>query len=99
MDLHGCDIYLWSESIPKLPESVGGFKLIFISSRGTRVWPPPAPDVEISDWAQCRFLSDSVVGDKDVDQLVASLTGNGWRWTKCQKLYKKDGVNQFSEPY
>jgi len=55
--------------------------------------------VEIADWAQCRFLSDGVVTDGEVDQLVNDLTSSGWRWTKCQKLYKEGGVNQFSEPY
>ena len=99
MDLHGCDVYLWSETIPKLPEAIGKFKLTFISSRGTRVWPPPAPDVEIADWAQCRFLSEAVVNDQEIDQLVNGLTASGWRWTKCQKLYRQKGVNQFSEPY
>jgi hypothetical protein len=99
MDLHGVDIYIWSEKIPNLPKTHGNFSLTFISSRGTRVYPPPAPDVELSDWAQCRFLSDSPVPDREIEDLIGAISGAGHRWTKCQKLFKKDGVNQFSEPY
>lgn len=99
MNLHGVDIYLWHEGIPDVPKQVGAFNLTFISSRGTRVYPPPAPDVEVSDWPQCRYLSDSVVSDSDIDALVCKLSGDGWKWTKCQKLFKKDGENLFSEPY
>jgi len=99
MDLHGCDIYLWSETTPAPPQSLDKFKLTFISSRGTRIWPPPAPEVEPADWYQCRYLSSDQVTDQEVDNLAQTLTGQGLRWTKCQKLYTKDGVNQFSEPY
>lgn len=99
MDLHGVDIYIWTPETPALPESVGKFRLELISNRGTRIWPPPAPDIDLLDWPRCRFLSDEVVTDAEVDALVAHLTGQGWTWTKCQKLYRKDGVNQFSQPY
>src|SRR5437868_1925388 len=98
MDLHGCDVYLWNDSTPKPPESLGKFKLTFISSRGTRIWPPPAPEVEPADWYQCRYLSDGQASDAEIDQLTQTITGQGLRWTKLQKLYKRDGVNQFSEP-
>lgn len=99
MNLHGVDIYIWTPETPDLPKEVGTFKLTFISSRGTRIWPPPAPDMEPIDWPQCRFLSDSEVTDKDVDDLIVHLSSLGHRWTMCHKLFKKDGVNQFSEPY
>lgn len=99
MNLHGLDIFLWYEGVPDLPKQVGPFELTFISSRGTRVFPPPAPDVELSDWPQCRYLSVGEVSDKQVDDLVTQLTGQGWRWTKCQKLFKRNGENLFSEPY
>ena len=99
MNLHGMDIYLWHDGIPELPKQIGTFSLTFISSRGTRVYPPPAPDIQLSDWPQCRYLSETEVSDKQIDDLVVQLTAAGWRWTKCQKLFKKNGENLFSEPY
>jgi hypothetical protein len=99
MDLFGLDIFLWHQGIPEIPKEIGAFKLTMISSRGTRVYPPPAPDVELSDWNQCRYLSDSQVSDEQIDDLVNSITSLGHRWTKCQKLFKINGENQFSEAY
>lgn len=99
MTLHGLDIYLWTESMPELPKQIGKFALTFISSRGTRIYPPPAPDVEPCDWPQCRYLSEHPATDAEVEQLISDLSTQGHRWTMCQKLYKKDGVNLFSEPY
>jgi Hypothetical protein TT1725 len=99
MNLHGVDIYLWHQGIPEIPKNIGAFNLTFISSRGTRVYPPPAPDVELSDWPQCRFLCESEVTYEQVDDLINTITALGFKWTMCEKLFKKDGENQFSEPY
>ena len=99
MNLHGVDIYLWSSTLPDLPKEHGPFSLKLISSRGTKVYPGPTPDMEMDDWPRCRFLSDAEVTDKQVDDLVTHLTGLGFVWTKTQKLYRKDGVDQFSQPY
>lgn len=99
MKLHGVDVFVQCPQTPDLPTEFGAFKLILISNRGTRVYPPPAPETDLLDWPQCRFLSENEVSDADVDALVAHLTSLGYRWTKCQKLFLKDGVNQFSQPY
>lgn len=99
MNLHGVDVYLWTPDSATVPKEVGKFKLTMISDRGTRIYPPPAPEMDLSDWPRCRFLSDAEVTDADVDELVSHLTGLGWKWTKCQKLFKRDGVNLFSEAY
>lgn len=99
MNLHGADIFLMCPDIPDVPKEVGKFSLVFISNRGTRVYPPPAPEVDLLDWSQCRYLSDQEATDAEIDDLVQHLSKAGWTWTKCQKLFKKDGVNQFSQPY
>ena len=54
---------------------------------------------KLLDWPQCRFLSDSEVTDAQIDELVNHITGMGYKWTKCQKLFRKEGVDQFSQPY
>lgn len=99
MTLHGVDVYIWSPTTPNVPTEFGPFTLKFITNRGTKVYPPPAPDMELMDWPRCRFLSDEVVTDKQVDELVTHLTENGFRWTATQKLLRLDGVDQFSQPY
>jgi hypothetical protein len=55
--------------------------------------------MDLLDWPRCRFLSDEVVSDAEIDALVQHLSGQGFTWTKCQKLFRKDGVDQFSQPY
>jgi hypothetical protein len=55
--------------------------------------------MELSDWQQCRYLSGDEVTNNQIDELVVHLSGLGWDWTKCQKLFKIDGDNAFSQPY
>ena len=99
MSLHGVDVFLWHQGIPVAPKAFGAMTLVFISNRGTKVYPPPAPEIELLDWPRCRYLSDAEVTDADIDALIAHLTSLGWKWTKAQKLFRKEGVDQFSQPY
>lgn len=99
MDLHGVDVYLRTPETPDLPKEHGKFTLTLISNRGTRVYPPPAPEMHLIDWPRCRYVSEQVVENTDIDQLVSYLSSLGWQWTKCQKLFRKDGVNLYSEAY
>jgi len=99
MTLHGVDVYLWTEDSSSLPHSIGEFALKMVSDRGTKIYPPPAPVIELSDWPRCRYLCENEVTDQQIDALLQELTALGWRWTKSQKLFRKDGVNQFSEAY
>jgi hypothetical protein len=97
--LNGVDIYLRSETTPDLPKEHGKLKLVLISNRGTRVWPPPAPPIQLCDWPRSRWESDDEVTDQDIDELAAFLTKEGFYWTKLQKLYTLNGERQYSQPY
>ena len=99
MTLHGVDVYLNTSDLPKLPDEIGPFKLIFIASRGTRVFPVAANTNAGIAWPQCRFLSEQEVSDTQVDELVNHIHTLGHQWTKCQKLFKLNGENAFSQPY
>ena len=101
MILHGVDIYLYvrEPQIPDVPRQSGPFTLIQIADRGTRVWPPPAPEMELLDWPRCRYFSETEVTDAQVDELVAEITKLGWQWTKTQKLFRVDGADAFSQAY
>lgn len=99
MTLHGVDIYIWSDTTPEIPKEFGSLILTLISNRGTRIYPGPVPDIHLLDWPRCRYESDTVVTDADIEAVVNAITAAGFRWTKCQKLFRIDGVNQYSQPY
>ena len=100
MKLHGLDIYLWSDTTPDVPKEHGKFKLIFISNRGTKIYPPPAPDIKLLDWPRCRYESESEVSNEEIDALVNKITELGFTWSKCQKLYwDAEGNRLYSQPY
>ena len=98
MKLIGVDIYIWSDEIPKMPERVGPFTLKMISNSGTRLYPPPAPTIDCTDWFQCRYVAELDITHHEVDQFLSTLSTN-FVWTKAQKLYQHEGANAFSEPY
>lgn len=99
MTLHGVDVYIWQQDQPALPKEFGPFTLKLISNRGTKVYPGPAPEMDLIDWYRCRFTSEQEVKDTQVDELVQELTKQGFTWTKTQKLFQIDGVDAFSQPY
>lgn len=99
LELCGVDVFLWSAETPLLPTEVGPFRLELISNRGTRVFPPPTPEINLCDWPRARYLARAPINDRDIDRLLAELTEAGWNWTKSQKLYRKDGIDLFSQPY
>lgn len=99
MELHGVDVYIWQDNMPELPTEIGPFTLKLISNRGTKMYPGPVPEMDFIDWYRCRFYSEAVVTDADVDALIHEVTAKGFRWTKTQKLFTIDGVDAFSQPY
>lgn len=99
MTLHGVDVYIWIDTTPELPKTFGKMTLTLISNRGTRVYPPPAPDIALLNWPRCRYESDTELTDAEIQELVNEITKLGFRWTKCQKLFREDGNNLYSQPY
>ncbi len=99
MTLHGVDIFIWSADTPDVPKEFGPFTLALISNRGTRIYPGPAPEMDLLDWPRCRYFCEEEVTHDQIDELVNKITSLGFRWTKCQKLFRIDGVNAFSQPY
>lgn len=99
MQLHGVDIYIRCETIPELPKKFQDFELKIISNKGTRVYPPPIPDIELVDYYRCRYLSEHEVSSEKVETLITYLTEQGFVWIQCIKLYFNNGEEQFSQPY
>lgn len=99
MTLHGVDVFIWSAETPDLFKEHGPMKLELISNRGTKIYPGPAPDIKLLDWPRCRFTSDDVVSNQQIEALLNDLTAAGFTWTKCQKLFRDNGTNLYSQPY
>lgn len=99
MTLAGVDIYVWATEVDNVPKNQGKFTLKLISNRGTKIYPPPAPEIKLIDWFRCRYLSEQSLVDADIDSLCKEITSAGFIWNKAQKLYQIDGVNAYSEPY
>jgi len=97
--LVGVDVYIvTNDGIPQL-DGYEPFKCEFISNRGTKVWPGfVSPDLLMVDWYRCRFIADSEVSDKDVDEFLTKLSEK-WLWSAAQKLWNYDGEPGFSKPY
>jgi len=97
--LVGVDVYIISENgVPQFPD-LGQFRCEFISNRGTKVWPgEPRPDLLMVNWYRCRFLAESVITDRDIDNFLARLSEN-WLWSAAQKLWFYDDEPGFSKPY
>lgn len=98
-ELHGVDIYVQSKTLPDMPKEFGSMKLLFMSNRGTRVWPGPQPDLRLMDLFRCRYESDEAVNNADVDSLLAEVSSKGFVWPQCQKLFWKEGERMYSQPY
>lgn len=98
MNLIGVDAFVCSKERPAVPEQIGAFRLKMIANRGTRVWPPPAPEVEAADWWCCRYLATGTAGHADVEALLRELSRN-FTWTLAQKLFEINGAPGFSNPY
>jgi hypothetical protein len=98
MKLVGADIYIWSEKMPDVPKEISPFSLLLISNRGTKIYPPPAPELEFNDWWRCRYRAQKEVSHADIQRLLDAVSQKNV-WTKVQKLFEINGVNAYSEPY
>ena len=98
MKLIGVDVYIWSQTIPELPKKIGLFTLEMISNSGTKLYPPPTPEIDVTDWFQCRYIAFLEITHCNIDELLSFLSSD-FTWTKAQKLYEHNGANAFSQPY
>jgi len=97
--LVGCDVFVHSDSLPKMPENIAAFRLALISNRGTKVWPGPTPNIHLTDIHCCRFMSESGghVSHGDVLKLLGSVDAAGFEWVHVEKLLEIDGKPGFAK--
>lgn len=96
--LLGVDVFVNQASVPaELAQLKGApFKLKTISNRGTKIWPPPAPSIHLTDVYGCRFMAEGAVTNGDVLSLLEAIDAAGYRWVHVEKLHEINGKPGFS---
>ncbi|GAB4407565.1 MAG: NADP-dependent isocitrate dehydrogenase [Bryobacter sp.] len=100
----GVDVFVnWNGSdaneIGHKIESLGTdkLKLVFISNRGTKVYPSGLSDTVKTDQWRCRFEgTPGEVSPHDVLALFTSLVNGGFNIIKCEGLFNYDGQRGYS---
>ena len=104
-ELVGVDVFIeWTKQVPsEVGEPMSGLagedlQLKFVSNRGQRVWPGPAPATACTDHWRCRFVARD--GRRPDTRGIAALLGRvadaGFECIKTENLYEFDGVEGFS---
>jgi len=103
-ELKGVDVFVyWEPGDPEeLAESLqqASTRLFFLkmfTNRGTKVWPDGVEETFCTDHWRCRFLTEqNSISNRDVVELLSSLTANDLDVIKTENLYEFDGERAYS---
>jgi isocitrate dehydrogenase len=104
--LVGVDVFLdWRNGTPddlaKIVEPLAGegFKLSFITNRGSKVWPEGIPETFCTDHWRCRYeaAGEGFTTHTALIDLLARFQASGLDFIKTENLYTFDGKRGFSE--
>ncbi len=95
-DLVGVDVFVRSNGLPTLPESIGKFTLSMISNRGTKIYPGVVPDIHLSDCFRSRWISTESVTNADVLDLMSNFPEQ-YPWMHIEKLHKQGDTSLYSK--
>jgi isocitrate dehydrogenase len=104
--LVGVDVFLdWRNGTPddlaKIVEPLAGegFKLSFITNRGSKVWPDGIPETFCTDHWRCRYeaAGEGFTTHTALIDLLARFQASGLDFIKTENLYTFDGKRGFSE--
>ncbi len=96
----GLDLFVeWNEvdKLPELPEKEGKLELKMISNRGTRIYPPPVPEILMVNWYRCRYLANEELELKEIVEFLKNVTEKGIKWMHVEVLRKQDNKEMFSK--
>ena len=104
--LTGVDVFLYWDQDNRNPDVLGKhieeattetLPLKMITNRGTKVYPGGIPETFSTDHWRCRFVGKGDgIHQKDVQDLLSSITNAGYEIVKTEYLYKKDGQRNYS---
>jgi isocitrate dehydrogenase (NAD+) len=92
--LVGADVFVeWNatEQLPPIPKRSGPLELTMISNRGTRVYPPPIPQITMVNWFRCRYIAKTAISSEHIRMLASEIEQTGVRWMHIELLYH-DGI-------
>lgn len=95
----GIDLFIeWNKTtiLPQVPQKVGKLELKMISNRGTKIYPPPTPDILMVNWYRCRYLSKEPITYKDVLEFLSKMEEENIKWMHVEILQREKGKNMFS---
>lgn len=95
----GIDIFIeWNniDKIPEIPQKEGKLELQMISNRGTKIYPPPTPEIILVNCYRCRYISQQEISYQDIVEFIKSITEKGIKWIHIELLKKQDNKNLFS---
>jgi isocitrate dehydrogenase len=106
-ELVGTDVFLYWDANDRDPNALGeqlsaantdALKLSMITNRGLKVWPNGSPETFCTDHWRCRFQSSdgSPVTQRQVVDLLSSVTDNNFDIIKTEQLYTFDGEAGYS---
>jgi len=95
-ELVGVDVFVQSDSLPKIPQSIGKFTLSMISNRGTKVYPGILPDIHLDDCFRIRWTSSESITNADVMDLLKEFPEE-YPWMHIEKLHKQGDTLLYSK--
>jgi isocitrate dehydrogenase len=104
-ELVGVDVFVETDELPETLgprlEALAGpeFRLKFVSSRGTVVYPPSGANPDHVRHYRCRFVAaDGLASDAGILGLLERIATRYPGWNHVEKLRRYDGEEGFSRP-
>lgn len=94
--LVGIDIFIQSNGMPQLPQSIGKLKLSMISNRGTKIYPGILPDILLVDCFRCRWTSSEVLSNDDILDFLNNFPKE-YTWVHIEKLHNEGETPMYSK--
>ncbi|MCS7244065.1 MAG: hypothetical protein RMJ36_04965, partial [Candidatus Calescibacterium sp.] len=64
---------------------------------GTKIYPPPVPEILMVNWYRCRYLSDKTLSYQDILEFLKKITEMQIKWMHIEVLRKHDNKQLFSK--
>ncbi|MCS7165418.1 MAG: NADP-dependent isocitrate dehydrogenase [Candidatus Calescibacterium sp.] len=96
----GIDLFIeWNniETLPEVPKKVEKLELKMISNRGTKIYPPPVPEILMVNWYRCRYLSNQALSHQDILEFLKKITELQIKWMHIEILRKHNDKELFSK--
>ncbi len=95
--LQGVDVFVRSNGLPDVPDTIGPFTLQMKSNRGTKVWPGVTPNILLVDHYCCRYVAPGAITRTDAGNLIADLTSRSVDWVHVELLHTANGQVRYSK--